>query len=103
VPAGAIPSGSTTLLLSCQIQLYWAGNVTGVRSVRFLKNGAEFASDGDSTATAGNLGQVKVAPDVDAVAGDTITIEVFQSSGGALNLIGATFPLAGVVRRVGYY
>ena len=103
VPSGALPPGYTTLVLQVSVQLYWAGNATGQRVVRILKNGVEFFSWAQGPAGASNFGMGGTATDVTAVPSDTITVEVNQSSGGALNLIGATQEIALSIRRVGYY
>ena len=102
VPAGALPSGFTTLMVQQSVSLFWAGNSTGDRVIRFLKNGVTYFSTA-SPALASDFGQGATAPDIDCVPTDTFTCEVNQSSGGALNLIGASSTLSMSVRRVGYF
>lgn len=103
VPAGALPSGYTTLMVSMSVQIYWESNATGSRAVIMYKNGVEFAHQKIVPGFTGTFAQVFTAPDIDAVVGDTFMVQVAQSSGGALNVAGATATAAMTIRRVGYY
>lgn len=84
VPAGAIPAGFTTISVHCIFNASFAANGTGYRGIRLLVNGSSqvaqtipgFASD---TAIIVGTGYVVVE------AGDILTVEVYQNSGGALN------------------
>ena len=103
VPASALPSGYTTLMVSMAVQIYWESSSTGSRSVLLLKNGTEFANQKIVPGFTGTFAQVFTAPDIDAVPGDTFVVQVGHSSGASLNVAGATRTAAMSIRRVGYY
>jgi hypothetical protein len=85
VPAGAIPAGFTVVALQIIAKVNFAVNNTGIRRVLILKNGTE-----ETRLTVNGLnGEATtfVLPTyITAAAGDTITMQVHQTSGGALNL-----------------
>lgn len=100
VPAGAIPSGYTTIAVAAiPFGASFAANATGYRGVRVSLNGSSaesttqpgFASD-TAVMTASGL--------IFCAAADIITLEVYQNSGGALNassmrlVIARLFPVA---------
>lgn len=85
VPAGAIPSGYTTIALLISARTRWAANGTGSRRLRILKNGSEIDAVSVSAIT-GDTTEVALVSFVTAVAADVITVESYQSSGGALNI-----------------
>jgi hypothetical protein len=83
VPAGAIPSGYTTIALMVVAHTRWTSNSTGWRRLQVLKNGSQ--EDGTSvSAVNGDTTDETVTSFLTAVAGDTITCQVYQTSGGAL-------------------
>lgn len=81
--------GAPTVIATVYAQVTWAGNATGSRRVRVLKNG--------------NVqGTIRQAPDADPLTmiltwpvklatGDELTLEAWQNSGGALNVTAAKF------------
>lgn len=95
VPAGAIPAGFTTIAIDLIPYIaQFDNNVTGIRGARILVNGtpsvlnstqAGFASD---DTVVNSTGLLVVA------AADIITMEVYQSSGGALNAYGMRLTIA---------
>lgn len=104
VPAGAIPSGYTNIIVEIGCLLVWAGNTVGTRKMEIYQNGASlFVLDTVSPPDATNLTIVRTSLPIPAVAGDTFAINVAQSSTGALNLIGATSTLRFSIKRSGYY
>jgi hypothetical protein len=90
VPAGAIPAGFTTIAVDVTAQVRFGANGTGKRRVTLLKNGSSFGSwkisalDDDNTDL--------IVPDTVVVAaGDELTVQVWQNSGGGLNVTAAKF------------
>lgn len=85
VPASAIPSGSTAVLVMVVGRLRWATDGTGVRRVRPILNGTEFGSttvgglSGDDT-------DMSIVEFTTVAAGDILMLEAYQTSGGNLNL-----------------
>jgi hypothetical protein len=87
VPAGAIPSGYTSIALMAVARTIFASNGTGWRRLIILKNGGQ--EDGMSvSAITGDTTDLGIVSFMTAVAGDTITVQVYQTSGGALNSTG---------------
>lgn len=104
VPAGALPSGFTTILVSISWAVPFAANATGARKVEIWKNAALYRTEYYNGALdASALAISATGPDIPCVPGDTFALNVSQSSGGALNLSGATLNLSMSVRRVNYY
>ena len=85
VPAGAIPSGSTTIAIKVEMRTIFASNATGRRRVRLLKNGSAFRSPSVSAVNGDETEMVATGVEF-VVAGDTITVEVYQNSTGSLNV-----------------
>jgi hypothetical protein len=84
VPAGAIPSGYTTIAVLVITRARFASNSTGYRRLAIKLNGTAY----NSTSVDANSGaetEVNVTDFVTAAAADIITIEAYQTSGGALN------------------
>ena len=87
VPAGAIPSGFTTIIVHCEAEVRWAANATGARAMTFYKNGSavdpgrRFAAVGGGDSTDIGFGRY-----ISVAAGDTITLRVYQNSGSSLNV-----------------
>lgn len=81
--------GTATVIATVYAQVTWAGNGTGSRRVRILKN-------------AGVQATVRQAPDADPLTmlatwpvklttGDELQLEAWQNSGGSLNVTAAKF------------
>lgn len=87
VPSGAIPTGYTTVVIDADMYATFAANTTGIRKARVLRNGSMFVQNGFSAASADTTDLVG-SMWTSAAATDTITMEVYQSSGGSLNLTG---------------
>lgn len=85
VPAGAIPSGYTTILVAVSARTRWTANGTGARRLRFLLNGSEFAFF-SATADASESIDLNGYKLVEVIAGDEIKVQTWQSSGGNLNI-----------------
>jgi hypothetical protein len=89
VPAGAVPSGATTIGLWMTGSAKFATNSTGTRRIEIHINGTSIGGQtvpgisGDNTTVyiSGELGVV--------AAGDTIKLNAIQTSGGALNVLTA--------------
>lgn len=96
VPAGAIPSGFTTI--ACQVigGTNFAANGTGWRGIRVLVNGSATGKSSVDGVT-GDVTAVLVPDYVVVAAGDVITIEVYQNSGSSLT-ISSTDTKVSVVR-----
>ncbi len=72
-------------LTICQVR--FAGSASGSRRVRVLKNGASvIAETGVGTTTGLITAPMNAAAHVPLGVGDYVVAEVFQSSGGALDL-----------------
>lgn len=84
VPAGAIPSGSTTIAVKVECRTVFVANATGRRRIRLLKNGTPFRSPSVS-GDASDDSEVFVSGVEYVVATDIITVELYQNSGGSLN------------------
>lgn len=83
-----VPAGVTLVRFHCQVG--FDANVTGVRVVRQLKNGAPFAGNGHHRGNACSSGPTHftcVSAIVEVVAGDYFEVELTQTSGGALNTV----------------
>lgn len=85
VPASCVPAGYTTVAISGSIYVRFVANGTGSRAVIVAINGT--AEDSQTvTALSGETTQLTMPFMVVASAGDTIKVQVQQTSGGALNL-----------------
>lgn len=85
VPAGAVPAGFTTIVLDVVAIARFVANGAGSRQLAILKNGSTEDLFGLS-ALSGDTTSVILPAKFEAAAGDTIKIQVYQSSGDALNL-----------------
>lgn len=85
VPVDAIPAGFTNVLLLVNARLRYATNGTGSRRVRVLLNGTAFGSK-TVDAFSGDDTDIEMNEYVVAVAGDVVTMEAYQTSGGSLDL-----------------
>lgn len=87
-----VPAGYTLARLTGCVN--FSNNATGERQVFFRKNGAVFAGTADDirngNTVPGSLTMNIVSAKVPVVAGDYFTLNVYQTSGGNLNLSGAT-------------
>jgi hypothetical protein len=87
------PAGVTTYLCVAHLIIKFATNATGTRQVQTLLNGSAV----DTVTFGGIAGDPTIVPFTStffAVAeGDVITVEVTQTSGGALNVTGAVITL----------
>jgi hypothetical protein len=85
VPAGAIPSGSTTIAIKVEARTIFASDADGYRRIRLLKNGTPFRSP--STAAVNGDTTDHFAQGVEyVVAADVITVEVYHNAGAALDV-----------------
>lgn len=81
-----IPNSSSGLYL-LQGQVSFAGNATGVREIRIIKNGSTTTPVGRSTDAAFNSTQIlNVSALVQATASDYFELQAYQSSGGNLDV-----------------
>lgn len=87
-----IPAGVTKINASACVT--WAGNATGTRYLTIQKNGAGLTGlpqlRVSSNGTESIPMTVNTGKPIPVVAGDVITVSVVQSSGGALNIEGAS-------------
>lgn len=98
VPAGAIPSGYTTVALDVRVGVNFAANATGYRKATVTQNGSPvLAPQVDASTTSVN--NVNESTILTAVAGDTFQVEAYQNSGGALN-IGSAYLILAVFKPV---
>ena len=98
VPAAAIPSGSTTIAVRVNFYVRFGVNSVGNRSIDVYVNGASangFVTKGASLPS--DVATVVGFDLVQVIAGDVITLQAYQDSGGALNITGAHF----LVERAG--
>lgn len=85
VPAGAVPSGFTTIAVHLIPKLNFATDATGNRRLLILVNGAEIERMTLSALT-GDPTVVQHSTYAEVAAGDTIKLQAYQNSGGNLNL-----------------
>jgi hypothetical protein len=84
VPAGAIPGGYTTIAVMVIAQTTWHANGTGRRYVYAQQNGSNIAGV-SFTGDSGEDMFEAVTGFAICAAGDTLSLDVKQTSGGALN------------------
>lgn len=87
VPAGAIPSGYTSVGVILVGRTKFASNGTGLRRITILKNGSA-VSGPTVTAITGEITELDTTRFTTAEAGDIFTLQCYQTSGGALNVSG---------------
>ena len=85
VPAGAIPSGFTTIACDVLARTYFGTNGTGSRKIRILVDGS-VTETGNLPAISGDQTDVWVPDAVVVAAGAIITVEVYQNSGSTLSI-----------------
>lgn len=93
VPAGAIPAGYTTIAVQVQARCIFDANATGYRGVRILKNGSAEVT-GTQAAFATDSAHVQCLGYIIVAAADILTVEVYQNSGGALDVSSTQFDVA---------
>lgn len=88
-----VPSGVTKVRVAANVN--WQGSAAGQRQITIRKNGVSFGDSTSSayqgqpnqgTGSAGSGNQNIVSPVLSVTAGDYFECEVFQDSGGALNV-----------------
>lgn len=84
VPAGAIPTGYTTILVHIAADIQWTANGTGYRAASIFVNGALLGTR-NASALSGETTNVGIDRYTTVAAGDIITIRGTQTSGGSLN------------------
>lgn len=97
VPAGAIPSGFTTIALRIDAVCRFNANATGNRQLIVIQNGTGVAIQ-TASAINGETTTVSAFAVISAAAGDVIQIQAYQSSGSTL---GTADMQAAVVRLGG--
>lgn len=85
LPAGAIPAGYTTVIVDARMVVTFAANAVGIRKAQIVRTGATFVTNAYSAASADTTDLIGSALTT-AVSGDTFQLQVYQSSGGALNI-----------------
>ena len=85
VPAGAIPSGYTSILIAVMARTKFAASGTGARRIKVKKNGTEFGSVSLS-GISGETTDLILAEITTVVAGDILIFTVYQTSGGNLDV-----------------
>lgn len=87
VPSGAVPAGYSTIMVLVTVAVSWAvGDYT--RWLRVLVNGTSKALVVQSAVSGETMGQA-ITTFVPVASGDIITVEVKQSTAGALDVTGA--------------
>lgn len=84
VPAAAIPDGATTIAVRIDMEVRFASNSTGVRTVRALVNGTLSGIAASTGAVNGDTTLIEHWTPAVVASGDTIKMQVVQSSGGTL-------------------
>lgn len=92
VPSGAVPAGFASIIVHVEAELRFASDATGARAITIYKNGSAVepgrrvaaVDGGDST----DFGMSRY---VSVVAGDTLSLRVYQNSGGALDASSIVF------------
>ena len=86
VPAGTVPAGYTDAVLSVAATVRFDVNGTGNRQLKVIKNGSAWSYNDVRTADASETTTcLVVEPALIATDGDTIKVQCWQSSGGALD------------------
>jgi hypothetical protein len=86
VPAVAIPSGLTNIVVLVAAQGSFVANATGTRIIRILKDGAEWGRMAQSGIGGGDRTPLAITDFVTAVSGTVIKLQVWQNSGGSLDV-----------------
>ena len=89
VPATAVPDTATAIVLLTSLKASWEADATGTRRVRVNLNGTSFgAMSLDALNDVSQETELNMVEFVSAVAGGVVTFEVYQDSGGSLDLRG---------------
>lgn len=88
VPASAIPSGYTRVAAPVFVRLEFAANATGVRKAFVYQNGNLVGANSVSASSADTTDLI-VAKNIVISSGDTLQLKAYQTSGGALNVVGS--------------
>lgn len=75
-------------LITAHIQ--WASNATGERQIRIVDSSANVMAAASQPPVSGNVTRMSIATVVDLTAADYVTVAVFQSSGGNLDVTNAS-------------
>lgn len=94
VPAGAVPAGFTSIAVLVFARTRFAANGTGSRAIQPTFNGSASLGAASLTAITGELTEVTFADLGIVEAGDTITLELYQTSGGNLNATSTSITVA---------
>lgn len=89
VPASAIPAGFTTVVVDVRVHTDFAGSAVGARQFIANQNGSQVMADSGTADAATNTHQ-EGSVLTPAVVGDVFTLDVVQTSGGSLNIVGVT-------------
>jgi hypothetical protein len=89
VPAGAIPSGFTTIALLIIARTKFAGDNAGFRGIAVQQNGSDLIGSTVGAVDGGDT-EIVVTGFTVAEAADTIGLNLYQTSGAALNAAGTT-------------
>lgn len=94
VPVTAIPTGKDAIIIFVSVRTRWDSNATGLRRVSIHINGTSVGTT-NVEAVSGADTEVYMADFASVGAGDHVQIEVYQSSGGNLDM---ALGLASVVK-----
>lgn len=81
--------GSTTVIATAYLQVTWEADAAGSRRIRILKNGSAQATQ--RIQPDGDVLTMVIAWPVRLATGDELTVDVWQNSGGALDVTSAKF------------
>jgi hypothetical protein len=81
--------GTTTVIVTCFLQVTWEVDGTGSRRIRILKNGTAQATS--RVQPDGEVLTMVVSWPIRLATGDELTVDVWQNSGGALDVTAAKF------------
>jgi hypothetical protein len=98
VPAAWIPSGATSAYLEIQATARFDTSGTGSRGISVTQNGSTVEVPFFTSGLPSDTTPVAVLVWATVASGDVIKVQVYQSSGGALNVNQATAH----VKRIGY-
>jgi hypothetical protein len=85
VPAAALPTGVTTITVDVVCSVVWDSNATGMRRARFKKNGSTAGGSSVRAVSGQTTDQTASILIPSLTTGDTLTLELYQDSGGNLD------------------
>lgn len=85
VPSDAIPDGFTSIYVECHGQTRFGIDATGYRYIAFYLNGSIIEAEFSGPGLAADITSLAHTVWAEVEAGDIITMELRQTSGGALN------------------